>query len=436
MQISLRSQMVAGVAAVGATAIALTPIAQPDLTPALQRVSAAVQLSALDLANPITALAGVAEDLSGSIFNTSGLLDPFDELFWPESFYGSDFEFFYGPSTFGLVPDAANLFSFGGVSALINNVSGYAEAGIYVPLALGTGVGAALFNAPVAVVNAIGYLAAGDTEAALAELQTQILGPLTDGIQGALAGVGYIVDNAIANVQTVLRSTLPSLVGALVNQVVTAATYLVESAVATAGAVITDLAALDFQGAWNTSVNGFIGPFGTLGQLSDLTVGLGIIEDVEYDNDPPELIPTVVAPSIRSVLTSAGQRLGSYSIDGNGGIGNEPFDPPAPVLSAAAQPKRAASAAASVAAVKTAVAASPASQAPAGDGPTAQAPAGDGESVDRPAAGDAAAAPAADVAPVASSAAAGDSADAAAPAAEKPVKERSARGAAKRAATR
>jgi len=429
MQISLRSQMVAGVAAVGATAIALTPIVQPDLTPALPRVSAAVQLSALDLANPITALAGVAENLSASIFSQAPLLDPYDELFWPDSFYTPDFEYFYGPGYLGLVPDAANRFSTGGVSALINNVSGYAEAGIYVPLSLGAGVGAALFNAPVAVVNAIGYLAAGDTEAALAELQTQILGPLTGGIQGALAGVGYIVDNAIANVQTVLTSTLPGLVAGLVNQVVTAATYLVQSAVATAGAVITDLAALDFQGAWNNSVNGFIGPNGTLGQLVDLTVGLGIIEDVEYiqEDESLETIPTVVAPSIRSVLTSAGQRLGDYSSYGDGGIANDAFEPPAPVLSAAAQPKRAASAAASVAAVKTAVAASPASQAPAG---------GDGESVDRPAAGDAAAAPVADVAPVASSAAAGDSADAAAPAAEKPVKERSARGAAKRAATR
>ncbi len=432
MQISLRSQMVAGVAAVGATAIALTPIAQPDLTPALQRVSAAVQLSALDLANPITALAGVAENLSASIFSQAPLLDPYSDLFWPDSFYTPEFEYFYGPGYLGLVPDAANRFSTGGVSALINNVSGYAEAGIYVPLALGAGVGAALFNAPVAVVNAIGYLAAGDTEAALAELQTQILGPLTGGIQGALAGVGYIVDNAIANVQTVLTSTVPGLVAVLVNQVVTAATYLVQSAVATAGAVVTDLVALDFQSAWNNSVNGFIGPNGTLGQLVDLTVGLGIIEDVEY-TDPVETIPTVVAPSIRSVLTSAGQRLGDYSSYGDGGIANDAFEPPAPVLSAAAQPKRAASAA-SVASVKTAVAASPTSQAPAGDGPTAQAPAGDGESVDRPAAGDAAPAPAADAAPVASSA--GDSADAAAPAAEKPVKERSARGAAKRAATR
>ena len=388
-------------------------------------MSAAVQLSALDLANPITALAGVAENLSASIFSQAPLLDPYTDLYWPDSFYTPEFEYFYGPGYLGLVPDAANRFSTGGVSALINNVSGYAEAGIYVPLALGAGVGAALFNAPVAVVNAIGYLAAGDTEAALAELQTQILGPLTGGIQGALAGVGYIVDNAIANVQTVLRSTLPGLVGGLVNQVVTAATYLVQSAVATAGAVVTDLVALDFQSAWNNSVNGFIGPNGTLGQLVDLTVGLGIIEDVDYI-EPDETVPTVVAPSIRSVLTSAGQRLGDYRSFGDGGIANDAFEPPAPVLSAAAQPKRAASAAASVAAAKTAVAASPASQAPAGDG----------ESVDRPAAGDATAAPAADVAPVASSATAGDSADAAAPAAEKPVKERSARGAAKRAATR
>ena len=55
MQLTLRSQLIAGVAALGVSAIAVAPVAQPELLTAADRVSSAVSLTAF--ANPIAALA-------------------------------------------------------------------------------------------------------------------------------------------------------------------------------------------------------------------------------------------------------------------------------------------------------------------------------------------------------------------------------------------
>ena len=104
MQISLRSQMIAGVAAVAATAVAITPITQPDLT-AVQRLSSTFELTAF--ANPVTALAGTLDLTAATLVDQTPLLDP-AELFWPDSFYTADFGTLYAPSYFGWIPDLAN----------------------------------------------------------------------------------------------------------------------------------------------------------------------------------------------------------------------------------------------------------------------------------------------------------------------------------------
>ena len=66
MQLSLRSQLIAGVAALSATAVAVAPIAQPDLLASPQQVAAAIQLSAF--ANPVTELLGTLALTSEFIF--------------------------------------------------------------------------------------------------------------------------------------------------------------------------------------------------------------------------------------------------------------------------------------------------------------------------------------------------------------------------------
>ena len=399
MQLSLRSQMIAGTAAVvGASAIAMTPVlaAQVNL-PSVAHVSGAVQLSAF--ANPITAIAGVLNGLADNVFNQTYLngVAYAPDLYWSDAFYATItagtppatiFGPVYAPAFVGLIPDLFNQFSTGALSGLVNNLSGYVQAGINAPVNLGAGVATAVLNAPGAVVTAVTYLAQGNTAQALATLQSNIVDPLQSGLAGALYDVGYIVDNVIRNVQTVVTITVPQLLAGIGGQVVAATQYVVQSAVTTVTQIVANLAGLNVEGAWNAAVNGFLGPNGTLGQIQQLTAGIGIVQDVAYSDGatPPvqTVVPTVVVPSIRSVVTGVAQRLGTYPVvnaeggDGNfynfptGGILNDAYAPPALPTASVKQSRSAAARAAASARSAPAVSA-PEAAAPAGDSSAAAA---------------------------------------------------------------
>ena len=320
MQLSLRSQLTAGVAALSATAVAVAPIAQPDLLASPQQVSAAVQLSAF--ANPVTELLGTLALISENIFYQDTLPSPSD-LFWPDSFYNSDFTFVYAPIYDGLIPDAVNQFSTGALSAVLNNLSGYIDTTVYGVTGVAIGVSDAIFNTPFALVTAAQLALAGQVDAAIAELQTQILVPLQDGIATGIQAGTYILNNVVANATTLLTDTLPRLISGLAEATVAGTTYLVETAIAVATDVVSNLASLNVEGAWNAAVNGLLDPgYGLLGSVGALTVGVGIFEDIDY----PDIgvVETVTPPSIRSVLTSVGQRVGDFSDFGDGGIRNNP----------------------------------------------------------------------------------------------------------------
>ena len=349
MQLSLRSQMIAGVAALGATAVAIAPLSQPTLAPSMARVSSEVQLSAL--VNPISLINANIAYLAEDVLSTLVWNGP-DELFWPNGFYSADGEFVYYPQWVGAIPNAANQFSLGPLAALVNNLSGYAEAALSTTLSVVEGVSSAIWNTPAAVVSAVGYLAAGDTASALAVLQTQIIAPLQTGIAQAVAGVGFIIDNVIGNVQSLATITIPGLIANVGSQIVGSASYMIQSAVATATQVVTDLAGLQFEAAWNDALDGFLGPNGTLGQLESFTIGVGIIEDVTYDDGQGGtfVMPTVTVPSIKAVASSTLQRMGDYRSNGAGGILNDSFEPLVTAAAAAPASRVAAAAAATVAA--------------------------------------------------------------------------------------
>lgn len=370
MQISLRSQLIASIAALSATATVITAITPSDLTPSIQRVSSSYQLSAL--ANPITTIAGVADQLnyqilSGQSLGNDGTTYIFADPYWTEFFtatFPSDppTTVRYGPQTLGLIPDDVNLFSTSALSAVIFNLSNYGFAVGEGALALGTGAAAAVWNTPAAVATAVGYAAAGNTAAALAELQTQILAPLQAGIQLATDAISYITSNLTRNTQTILTATLPKLLGGLARATVGGLTYLTQSAIATATQVITDLATLNVEAAWNDSVNGFLSDIGTLGQLTWLTVApIGFPNPADLTTGNPW-----VSPSLRNVITAVAQQTGGSAILndvlGTAGIRNEPFYPSA--LPAASVPSRSTKAARSAASVRSAAA--PAADAGAG----------------------------------------------------------------------
>ena len=320
MQLSLRSQLIAGVAALSATAVAVAPIAQPDLLASPQQVSAGVQLSAF--ANPVSELLGTLALAAENIFYQDTLPSP-DDLFWPESFYNSDFTFVYAPIYDGLIPDAVNQFSSGALSAVLNNLSGYVDTTVYGVTGVATGVSDAVFNTPFALITAAQLALAGQVDAAIAELQAQILVPLQDGIATGIQAGTYILNNVVANATTLLTDTLPRLVSGLAEATVAGTTYLVETAIAVASDVVSNLASLNIEGAWNAAVNGLLDPgSGLLGLSAALTVGVGGVQDIDY----PDIgvVETVTPPSIRSVLTSVGQRVGDFSDLGDGGIRNAP----------------------------------------------------------------------------------------------------------------
>ena len=323
MQISLRSQMVAGVATVGAAAMVVAPIAQPDLLPSMQRASSAVSLAAF--ANPIAELAGTAYYAIGTnILSQAELLGP-EDLYWPDSYYADDFNVLFSPLYTGLIPTLVNQFSFGGLSALVSNLAGYGNAAAFGLAELIAGPTTAIWNTPFALITAAGYLAAGQPELALAELQAQIVQPLVETVNSIIEVTGYILDNVITNATTLITSTIAGLVANTIDTIVNGTTYVVQSAVDTLSTAVADLLAGQIEDAWNGVVEGLLGPGGTPGQIVDLTFGTGIAEVVDYPDVGPVL--TVVIGSLSSNLVSAGQRLGTYNYNGWGGIYNDWYDP-------------------------------------------------------------------------------------------------------------
>ena len=323
MQISLRSQMVAGVATVGAAAMVVAPIAQPELLTAAERVSSAVSLTAF--ANPIAELAGTAYYAIGTNLLSQAELLPPEELFWPDSYYADDFNVLFSPLYTGLIPTLVNQFSFGGLSAVVSNLAGYGNAAAFGLAELIAGPTTAIWNTPFALITAAGYLAAGQPELALAELQAQIVQPLVDTVTSIVGVAGYILDNVITNATTLITSSIAGLVANTIDTIVNGTTYVVTFAVETLGIAVADLLAGQIEDAWNGVVEGLLGPGGTAGQIVDLTFGTGIADVVDYEDVGPVL--TVIIGSLSSNLVSASQRLGTYNYAGLGGIYNDWYDP-------------------------------------------------------------------------------------------------------------
>ncbi len=311
MNVSIRSQLVAGVVALGASAVVIAPIAQPDLAPAVKGMNA-VQLAAW--ANPITAIGGVIADAGTDLFYQGYISD---DVWWPDTFYGL---YLYAPLNYGIFPDAANQFSTGVISGEINNLSGYTWAGVAGASALAGGLIDSAWNWPTSVITAVQALADGDSEAALAALVTGIVDPIKAGIDGLTGSFGYIIDNVMENLNTVFTSYLPYLSQGLIDSVVGGTQYVIQQIGATFAQIVQDFQDGGVEAAWNTAVEGFLGRNGTLGQMEKLSLGIGIVQEVEGD-------PTVVIPSVRSVWTSEEQRLGGDKLWEDGGITNAPYTP-------------------------------------------------------------------------------------------------------------
>lgn len=289
MQIALRSHMIAGVAALGATAMVITPITQPDLLPSVQRAAASIELSSFD--SPFTAISQVVEDINTNIFSNAPFGAPWTNV--------PGFPLYYE----GIIPDFLDL-PLPSLTTFGTNLSGYAWAGVRGVGDLSAKVLQAAWNTPFAVIDAAQLLIKGDTQGAIDLLKTQIVAPLQLGINSLLNSGDYILSNVVENIGILGAGILPAFQN-LVGTTLNGAAYIGVGLITTVKDSVDALTQGDYDTAWNIAVAGLLGREGTFGSLEKLTLGPGII------NSGGDI------PSYRTVLNSIAQ---SFPF-------NQPYDP-------------------------------------------------------------------------------------------------------------
>jgi len=363
MQISLRSQMVAGTAAVvGAGAIALTPIAPAANLPALNLSNPAVGLAAF--ANPITALANVGLVLAD--YTLDGVYSPVPADNWTNSGIDAIVNALIpdaGVTRPGLIPNIiTNPLPI--LTQVGTNVLGYAYTGLQA-------VGTALVNLadivwliPATAVEVVLDIVSLNFENVITDIVAAFdtaLGLGTDAINAVIDGATEIVTNVIARATGVIDTLVtgvPTLVEAVTGQVgllVETVTNVVTNVIAGASS------ANPLEGVWNALVGGLLdptygGPTDTLpGAVINLTYGAGI---------QPGVDPTGFVPSVRTALTGTIQAVADVLA--------APVSPPA-----AAEAPAAAAAEAPAVEVEAPVAGAEAPAAEVEAAPAAEAAAGD-----------------------------------------------------------
>lgn len=353
MQISLRSHLIAGTAAVvGASAIAMTPVMGAQLSLPAINVPTVAKVTLAGLDSPISELLGSVILGGQLLFNTTYYLtetgDPNPAFLNPD---------IWGPTAFQqggvpIFPAALETDALGGYSSigLLPQIIDDAlpivrQLGIngsdYLNVAIAglSGAGIALSEG---VWNAAGDLLTLDIPGALATLANSISAAGTL----ALGSGAYVLSGVVARAQAVVEAvigSLPLIIGSVVAQL-----NLVVNT--TIGVVTNTFAADNFEDGWNAAIDGIFGATGIPGTILNVTIGAGQQTAPITTFPPTEAdIAAAYVPSVRTVVQSAVK-----------GVANALATPvPGPVAAAPAASAASARAAA--------VEAAPAAEAPAAD---------------------------------------------------------------------
>lgn len=238
MQISLRSQLMAGVAVVGASAIAITPITQPNVLPTVH--APAIQLAQFD--NPFIVFGPVLEY---TVEDIASLIS-------------------------GPVADPLPILRTLAVNQIGNVTDLLVAAG-----AIGVGVGASLWNIPSGVITATTELLSGDVQGAILALQAAFIEPIAVELTNVtIPKITKVVTQTIDHL-TALVNVLPSAVLGIITATVNAVTATIGATVATGQQFANNLQTLNFEGMWNSIIDGALGTTGILDTLRATTIGGG-----------------------------------------------------------------------------------------------------------------------------------------------------------------
>ena len=303
MQISLRSHLIAGTAAiVGAGAIAVNPVMGAQLSVPSINVPAAAQVALAAFDSPLAQLFATLDVANNYLLDSAS--NPSVAANWPYAGFGTTFG--VPPANYPLLPAALNSAELGGYSS-VGVVSQFIDDALPIISQLGYNglnylniTGNAVFGSAAeltqSVWTAVGQVLQGNFPGALTTISTAISNAGT----ALLAAGGYVFNSVIAKASAVVASvvgSLPTLLAATAAQAAVVA--------ATAGAVVTNtvtaLSLGNIQGAWNAAVDGLLGPSGIPGALLNLSIGAGIQTGPIVTPDAAG-IAAVFVPSTRTLV--------------------------------------------------------------------------------------------------------------------------------------
>ena len=320
MQISLRSQMIAGATAiVGATAVAMTPIAPAVQLPTLSASKVAVELAAY--ANPLSALydsvnlgvnylinGNYSLDTGGGASNwpAAGISDYTNSVL-PYAYWNDGSGYLPAITNIGLIPNFITVpFPVG--TQVVNNWIGYLNTA-YQAAGQVINAGLNVLWAPVGLsVAIIQDIVSGNFADIPVQIQSSIAYVVSQAqlaVAAVVGGATEIVQNFVAKATAaiqVLAAGIPTALANLPRQL----TVIGASATTAITNITTALSTGNVEGAWNAAVAGLLGPTGVPGTIVNLTLGAGVqTGDV---TDGPSYFANVV-PSVRNEAQTLGQGL-------------------------------------------------------------------------------------------------------------------------------
>lgn len=249
MEISLRSHLIAGTAAVLAAGMVVAAPGLPAPAGAPSQ-SAAVELAAL--ANPITA-----------ILNPLGLA-----FYWladptPLPDYPVTSPIYRAGWLFDLVLPHPNLappasLSLPVIQQVTKNVFDYASTTVELELGAAQTLVTGVLNAPAGVTTAFLQLLDSQFDAALQTLYGTLIDPVVQAVTLAAAGLLYPIRGVINRGAAAIAATV-GLVASTVKSVIDNTGLVFTALTNTVDELIFNLGKGDFEKAWNTAVGGFLG---------------------------------------------------------------------------------------------------------------------------------------------------------------------------------
>jgi hypothetical protein len=249
--------MAGAFAVVGTTAIAIAPTAQQSL--ALEQLkplhTAAVEMTAF--ANPFNAILGSLDLVNNDLFN--------------------GFETYPGDIPQGLFPqllddplpvarefgDNLSYYLGNAIAALVTGPT--SSANVFVT---------AVWTLPSQLGEAFTELISGDFQGALETLADTFIAPIPYIIDGFVNAISVPVVNVFQHAVNLLTA-IPGIAVGGINTLVDGTALVGGLALGVVTDIVSNLFALDFEGAWNAGVNGLLGPGGVAGLVEQLTLGPG-----------------------------------------------------------------------------------------------------------------------------------------------------------------